>query len=183
MYQIKRQDFERLKTEPATLHLEVALTEFQGAEEKDLVLQKGAFSVPELGICTLTSGIFGQFSCRRPLHAPGLMATFDPSISGQVPTEDEDQKPEDKVTHAWLPPASSDGPEPGLSPVTEYQISFARRRWFSNPSTSGTTFRRVYLYPGAVVKIAKPVEKRRARVKVEMTDVRLLDLTNYDRWN
>jgi hypothetical protein len=182
-YQMKRQDFEKVKTEPATLHLEVALTEYQGTEEKDLVLQKGEFSVPELGICSLSAGIFAQFSCRRPLRAPGLMATFDPAMSVQVPAEDADQKPEDRVTHAWLPPSSSDGPEPGLSPVAEYSINFERRRWFSYQTPSGSKFRRVYLYPGAVVKIAKPAEKRRARVKVEMTDVRLLDLTNYDRWN
>jgi hypothetical protein len=179
-FALKRGDYERVKTATAQLHVELALAEYQETEVRDLIVREGEFSEPELGICRLTDKSPSQILCRRPFRSPGLMATFDPGESKCRAEEDEDQVPEDRVSHWWQAPTADDGPEPALNPVVEYAISPASRTWLL--SSDGQTRRKrrvVFLCPGAKIRIAKPEAKRYARVKLEMRGVRLADLANF----
>jgi hypothetical protein len=155
----------------------MALAEYQESEGRELVLQEGQFTEPELGICQLKRA-YPQIDCRRPFRQPALMATFDPAESKCAADETEETKeqtPEDKISHAWFPPQSGNGPELGLNPVQDYPVTFVSRTWFSGVGP-GRKPRMVHLCPGAKVRLAKPEWKRNARVKVEIPDVRVLDL-------
>lgn len=85
------------------------------------------------------------------------------------------------MTHAWFPP-NDDSPEPGLNPVAAYQIFFGNRSWPFVPQAdgSGSKVPIVRLCPGAIIRVAKPVEIRRARYEVEVPGVRLVDLARSD---
>jgi hypothetical protein len=174
---VKREDYEKIKTEKVRIHLELALTEFQESEVRDLVLQEGEFRDPKLGICRLNDKVASQLDCRRPFRSPGLMATFDPGKANCVVETEDDQVPDDQVSHVWLGAQDDDSTEPGLNPVTDYTLGFGTRNWMF-PSGDRVKIRPkvAHLCPGASVKLAKPEEKRHARVKLEISDVRLADL-------
>jgi len=176
-YQLKRDDYEKLKAETVQLHVELALKEYQETQAREIVLPEGPFSEPELGICERSDKSPSQIDCRRPFRYPGLMASFNPAQSSCRGEEDEDQQPEDKVSHVWYPPTTEDSPEPGLNPIVEYPIAFGPKTWLaSNFEKTKRKQRVVFLCPGAKVKIAKPEATRYARVKVEIGTTHLEDL-------
>ncbi|HEV1996228.1 MAG TPA: hypothetical protein VGR03_17980 [Candidatus Acidoferrum sp.] len=181
LYDVKRKAYERVKKENARLHIELALTEYQAGEVRELVLKDGEFSEPQLGICSLNEKLSWQIDCRRPFQTPGLMATFDPSAAKCGADEDTEDLPEDRVSHAWFAPHSDNSPDAGFNPVDKYQITLGSRRPFY---TSGEKrkFKAVHLCTGARVNLAEPQEKRHVRVKLDMDNVRLQDLleTGFD---
>jgi len=181
IYDAKRKAYEKLKKENVRLHIELALTEYQAEETRDLVIKNGEFLDAKLGICSLNERLSWQIDCRRPFRTPGLMATFDPTTAKCAAGEDAEDLPEEAVSHAWFAPHNDDSPDAGLNPVDSYPISFGSRRPFY-PSGEKRKFKAVRLCPGAVVKLAKPAVKRHMRVKLDLDNVRLQDLleTGFD---
>jgi hypothetical protein len=178
LFQINRKDYERMKTQPLRLHIELALTEFEEREARELVLPENKFADGQLGFCRLNERTPSQIDCRRPFQYPSLMASFDPGTAKCQAEENEDQIPEDKVTHVWFGPSSDDSFSSLLNPVLDYPISFGSRTWV--PATNGAAGRKqkvTHLCPGAKVRLAKPEEKRRLRLKLAMDAVRLQDLS------
>ncbi len=181
IYDAKRKAYEKLKKENVRLHIELALTEYQAEETRDLVIKDGEFLDAKLGICSLNERFSWQIDCRRAFRTPGLMATFDPTRAKCAADEDAEDLPEETVSHAWFAPHNDDSPDAGLNPVESYAISFGSRRQFY-PTGEKRKFKALRLCPGAVVKLAKPAVKRHVRVKLDLDDVRLQDLleTGFD---
>jgi hypothetical protein len=176
-YELKRDDYEKIKTATVQLHVELALKEYQETQAREITLPVGRFSEPDLGICQMSDKSFSQIDCRRTFRYPALMASFDPSGSNCRAEENEDQVPDDKVSHVWYPPTTDDGPEPGLNPVVEYPIRFGPKTWLLSSFQRSKRKQRVaFLCPGAKVRIAKPQATTYARVKVEIEAIHLEDL-------
>ncbi len=173
-YEVKRRDFERLKTRVLPLRLEVALTEYQEQDAKELVLQEGKFPAGGLGTCQLVPDSLFQLECFRPFHEPGVIATFNPQEANCSADETETSLAEDEVSHAWLAPTGEDSFDPGVNPVAKYSISFRPR--LSEEEGLGRKTYQVRLCPGAKLNFAKPHSLRTVRVKLDMTALRLLDL-------
>jgi hypothetical protein len=173
-FTVKRSDFESIKTQPLRLQLELALTEFQEADTSDLTLQDGEFPEERLGICHLGERYhLSMIDCQRPFEAPGLMATFDPATANCEVPKDEVQFFQDRISHAWFDYSSSGR----LNPVDDYQIYFGSGEWvWGSEETTPRIAKRVYLCPGAKVRLARPEEKKHFRIKLEMDGVRLEDL-------
>jgi hypothetical protein len=177
LYEIKRKEYEGLSRQAVQLHLELAVTEYQETEAREIVLSEGEFVDSQLGICHLNERISSQIDCRRPFHRPGLMASFDGAPAKcQIP-EDEKQITNGTVSHAWFAPAGDDALEPGLNPVADYPIVLGSRVWLlSAEATRPEKGKAVHLCAGDRVRIAKPEETRRARVRLDIDGVRLSDL-------
>jgi len=174
-YAVERKAYEKAKKENALLHIELALTEYQAGEVRELVLKDGEFSEAQLGTCSLNEKIPSQIECRRPFQTPGLMATFDPAAAKCEMDGDAEEVLEDRVSHAWFAPHNDESPDVGLNPVDNYQITLGSRRLIYS-SGEKRKFKAVHLCPGAVVKLAEPRERRHMRVKLDMESVILQDL-------
>ena len=176
-YQIDRKMFDQIKAQTGTLHIEFALTEYQAEDARDLLVRRGEFADPLLGLCAFSPRNPALIMCRRPFHTPGLIATFDPSqVSCPVPADDN-AIPEDKISHAWYPPSNEDSAGPGLNPVETYPLTFGSRQmvFTSDKRQKQIT---VYLCPGAKVTLAKPHVARHVRIKVDLNNITLPDLIN-----
>jgi hypothetical protein len=175
-FTVKRSDFESIKTQPLRLQLELALTEFQEADPRDLTLKDGGFPEERLGICHLDERNSSTIDCLRPFEAPGLMATFDPATANCEVPKDEKQLFQDRISHAWFAPHNNSSA--WLNPVDNYQIYFGSGEWaWPSDETTARIVKRVYLCPGAKVRLARPEEKKHFRVKLKMDGVRLEDLS------
>jgi hypothetical protein len=178
-FQIRRKEFEERKTLPLHLNIELAITEFEAREPRELVLPESEFTDVQLGICRLNESIPSAIQCRRLFSYPGLMASFDPTTSNCEPDLTADQLPEDRVTHAWYAPHDDDSPSAGLNPVITYSVDLGSRRWVSSPD-GRRKLKVAHLCSGAKVLLAKPYEMRHSRLKLEMENVRFQDLAVTD---
>jgi hypothetical protein len=178
-YQMKRWEFEARKTKPVRLHLELALTEYQETEPRDLILQEGKFSDPQLGFCHLDDRNPSWITCIRPFQALGLMASFDPSKASCETPEDDQYVPDDRVSHTrFSPHYNEDSSSTLLNPVVEYPIVFGTRfSWLPTDNGAKRKVKRVYLCPGAKLQLAKPKEIGHVRVRFDLEGVRLESLT------
>ena len=177
-YAIDRKKFDPIKTQTGTLHIELALTEYQAEDARDIILANGRFADPTLGLCTLLPWSPSQIQCRRPFHAPGLIATFDPSQASCQASADDTAIPEDKISHAWYPPSNEDSSGPGLNPVETYPLAFGSGQVVFTPDKRPKRMT-VYLCPGAKVTLAKPHALRSGTVKVDLNNITLQDLVNF----
>ena len=177
-YQIDRKMFDRIKAQTGTLQIELALTEYQAENAKDLVLRSGEFADPSLGLCAFAPRNPSLIMCRRPFHIPGLIATFDPSQASCPTPTDDNAIPEDKISHAWYPPSNEDSAGPGLNPVETYPVTFGSRQMVFTPDKRSKQIT-VYLCPGSKVTLAKPHAVRSGRVKVDLNNITLQDLVNF----
>jgi len=178
LYELKRKDFEKFKTNTVRLRLELALAEYQPLDERQMLLGHGKFRDAALGICQLDRLNRSAIECVRPFLPPGVMAAFNPSDANCAIAENDQEIPDLNLSHAWLPP-TDDSFDPGIDPVAEYSISFSSNTLRSYlPQDNSPRKRNVLsLCPGAAISIAKPAERRKARVKFEIDGVRLLDFT------
>jgi hypothetical protein len=88
-YDMGRKEYEKLKTKPVNLHIELGLSEYQEADARILGLPAGRFIDEALGICRVDSALYSSLECLKPFHAPGLMATFDAQkfpCTGEAPS-------------------------------------------------------------------------------------------------
>ena len=105
------------------------------------------------------------------------MASFDPSSAHCETPEDDRYVPDTNVSHSWfLPHYDEDSSSALLSPVVEYSIAFGSRSWWS--PRSRPEVKRVYLCPGARIKLAKPIELGHLRVALDLDGVYLEHLLN-----
>lgn len=116
-FQMKRKDYEKIKSENTELHVEMALTEYQENEARELVLKDGEFEDVKLGICRLNDKDSSQVNCRRPFQYPALIASFDPAKTNCHEQLEAGQIAEDKVSHVWFAPHDEDSSGAGLNPV------------------------------------------------------------------
>lgn len=179
-YQMKRKEFEPRKTQLARLHLELALTEYQETEPREVTLQEGKFSDPQLGICHLADRNPSMIACLRPFQGLGLMASFDPSKATCEIPEDDQYVPDDRVSHTpFSPNYSENSSATFLNPVVEYPIVFGSRFWsFPTGDSAKRKVKRVYLCAGAKVRLAKPREIGHVRVQFDLDGVPLENLVN-----
>src|SRR5882762_4034622 len=77
-YEVGRKDYEKIKTKPLNLHIELALSEYQEGDARIILVPGGRFDDETLGICRVDPWQSSTIQCLKPFHAPGLMATFDP---------------------------------------------------------------------------------------------------------
>jgi ABC-type transport system involved in multi-copper enzyme maturation permease subunit len=178
LYEVTRKDYERFKTSTVRLRLELALTEYQAIAKRQSLLGQGKFSDAALGVCQLDPLNHSAIKCVRPFRPPGLMADFDPSGANCAMAESDEEVPELDLSHAWLPPIG-DSFVSGINPVTDFSISFLAKtkRSYLPQDTSPRKLRVVHLCPGAAVSLARPLEGRKVRVKLEIDGVRLQDFT------
>jgi len=176
-YEVDRDKYEKEKSVPLHLHIELALSEFQESQVRELVVDTGTFHDEVLGTCRLNPMRDSEIQCLRPLRTPPYMIQVDSQDSVCAAADDNDESPVSYVAHAWHRPNVEDFPDPNLNPIDDYSL------WFSPSSVSyrsgggaKATIRTVRICPGAKLKFATPVFKRQVRIKLDIPNVQLQDL-------
>lgn len=176
-YEVDREEYEKIKTKPLNLHIEMAFSEYKEIDARYLPLSVKEFFDGTLGTCRINPMFSAQIQCLKPIREPGFMATFDPQKSVCPAGEDEDGIRADTVSHSWREPNDNSMPAPGLTPVDDYSISFDPVSVLLNVnSETQKKIKVAHLCPGAEIKLAKPEFKRQFRIKLDMSNVRLEDV-------
>jgi hypothetical protein len=180
-FSMKGKDYEKLKSQTLRLYVELALTEYQETQRREIVLEGGKFSDKDLGTCNLNDKVASQVDCHKPFHQPGLMASFQPSQAKCESPEDDNWALQDEVSHVWNASQSDDSFDPGLNPVVAYSLRFLLKpAFFFKEGKSGVRSRAAHLCVGAKLLLGKPEEKRHVRVTIESDQLRLPDLLRPD---
>src|SRR6266436_5457320 len=182
-YQVKRKEYEKVKAKLQNLHIQLALSEYQEADARTLVLPATIFRDNDLGICRLSMRGYQVLECRKPFHSPAYMGRFDAPQSpcGSVRRFPNNSPTNLDVAYAWAGPTIEVFPDPGLNPIVDYQVSFNPVPRIPDPhSTLPIEYSAVYLCPGAELRLARPVFKRRFRIQLELPAVHLQDLVDRD---
>jgi len=174
-YEMKRQDYERLKNSTVRIQIELALSQYVEDQPRELILSSGSFSDEKLGTCRINPLNASDLECLRPFSSPGFIASVD---SQQSPCGSDDDFAKANIQHSWSYPNQRDFTEPGISPITDYAIYFRSRvQLASTDKYSERATRPVRLCSGTKVRIADPRLKQRFRVKLEIPNVPLADIT------
>jgi hypothetical protein len=182
-YQVKRKEYEKVKAKLQNLHIQLALSEYQEADARTLVLPATIFRDNDLGICRLSMRGYQFLECRKPFHSPAYMGRFDAPHSpcGSVRRFPNDSPTNLDAAYAWSGPTDEVFPDPGLNPIVDYQVSFSPVSRIPDPhSTSPIEYSAVSLCSGAEVRLTRPVFKRRFRIHLELPAARLQDLVSRD---
>jgi hypothetical protein len=177
-YEVNRKEYEKVKTVPMNIHLELALSEYQETDARFLTIPGDKFVDPTLGICRLSPRLSEWLECLSTFNEPGFMATLDPQRSPCPKDEKNGTVSEEAVSHAWQFQNSFDFPYfAGYSPVVDYTIWFRSASLLSDLEKKaplrGTS---VVLCPGTQIRLSKPLLKRKVRIKLDLNNVRLQDL-------
>jgi len=178
-YEIKRKEYERVKTKALNLHIQLALSEFEEVGSRTVVLPATTFRDGDLGICRLITTGHQVLECQRPFQYPGYIGRFDaPSFPcGSVRRSSNSSPVNLDVAYAWAPVTDETFPDPGLNPIVEYGVIFnPLQRIPDLESPSPVEYSMATLCPGAEIHLAHPALKRRFRIQLELPAVRLQDL-------
>jgi len=180
LYEVDRDKYEKVQTVPLHLRLELALSEYQESDVRELVVGPGIFRDEVLGTCHLNPSA-SEIECLKPFHRPAYLISFDSQNSVCAAGREDEESPVNYVARAWNRPLTEEFPAPGLNPITAYSV------WFSPSSISyrsgsgaKASLRSVRVCPGAKLKFTNPGFKREVRVKLDIPNVRLQDLVEAD---
>ena len=177
-YDVKRKDYETIAAKPLNLHIQLALSEYQEAAPRTLLLPSGTFQDTQLGICRLTTFVRSQvLECLKPFRSPAYIGRFDAPNSpcGSVRRSANNLPVNLRVAYAWAGPDRELLPTPGLNPVVDYQMFFGP----INPASFLAERSETVLCPGAELRLAHPLFKRHFRIQLELPAVRLQDLVEH----
>jgi hypothetical protein len=178
-YELKRKEYEEAKVKALNMHIQLALSEYQEVDSRTLILPATAFRDSDLGICRLMTIGYQVLECRKPFHSPAYMGYFDAPNSpcGSVGRFPNDSPMNLDVAYGFASPTDETFPDPGLNPIAEYQVNFSA---ISPIPDGGNSSRADYsvatLCPGAKIRLGHPLFKRRFRIPLELSDVRIQDL-------
>jgi hypothetical protein len=178
-YDMGRKEYEKLKTKPVNLHIELGLSEYQEADARTRSIPAGKFVDEMLGICRVDAWRYYSLECLRPFHAPGLMATFEAQKFPCTGEEPSGSIQADVVSHAWQLSSHDGFPEPHYTPISDYSL------WFRPPSLlsdldnkSQLKIKSVILCPGSEIRLARPELKRQVRLELDVPNARLEDFVD-----
>jgi hypothetical protein len=180
-YEVARKEYEKIKTKPLNLHIQMALSEYQEGDARILLVPAGRFVDETLGICRVDPWQSSSIQCLKPFHAPGLMATFDPKEFPCHGDEHSHTIQEDAVSHAWEFPNHYSFPDANYTPIADYSIWFRPISLLADLEAKpqqGT--KSLILCPGSEIKVARPELKRQLRIQLDLPNVRLQDLVGSD---
>jgi hypothetical protein len=176
-YAVDRKEYEKIRSQPLHLHIELAFSEYQEADARSLQIPAGSFAAGTLGTCRVSS--FGyEFQCFNPLRTPSYIARFDPETVScpVIPSERNSQA--GPVSYAWSYSDAGDYTfDPELSPIVADTLRFSPVSL--NPVSAGDeapSRRSLRLCPGAEIRLSRPMLKRKFRVQIDLPNTRLEDL-------
>ena len=176
-YIVNRKEYEKVKSVPMNIHLELALSEYQESDARILIVPAQEFRDRTLGICRIGPPRSELLECVTTFHEPGFIAAVDPRDFPCPKDENDEALLVDAISHAWKSQDSYSFLDSGFSPIVNYSIWFRSASLFDDFEKRMTLRRHSALVcPGMEIRLAQPVLKRQQRIKLEMSNVRLQEI-------
>ena len=176
-YDVSRKEYEKVKTVPLNIHLELALSVYQEADTHILKVPGEQFVDPTLGICRVSPIRSEWMECLNAFREPGFIATVDMRNSPCPKEEETGESSVETVSHAWRFQNSGNFPFYGYSPIVDSTIYFRSASLADDPErTKKPKIATALFCPGTDIRLSKPVLTRKWRIKLEIPNVRLQDL-------
>jgi hypothetical protein len=179
-YDVERKNYEKVRDQLLDLRVELALSEYRLTASRAFRVSSLNFSDLALGDCRVFS--FGPpqdmtlTRCLYPLDSPSFVARFDPENSSCTQDEDERFAQMDQVAYAEQAGSEVHFPDPGLSPISDYTLSFRQVAPASSSREKRQKVREVRLCPGTELLLFRPVLMRKFRIQLDLPHSRLQDL-------
>jgi len=176
-YEVNRKEYEKVKSVPMNIHLELALSEYEEGDARLLRIPAQDFRDTTLGICRIGPPRSKLLECLTTFHEPGFMATADPRDFPCPKDENDEALSGDAISYAWKSQDSYSFLESGFSPLVNYSIWFKSASLFADfERKTAVRLHSSLVCPGTEIRLAEPVLKRQQRIKLEMSNVRLQDI-------
>ena len=172
-YEMGRKEYQKIKTEPLDLHIELGLSEYQEVDARILPIFGSKFVDDVLGVCRVIAGPYSSIECLKPFQAPAFMATFDPQKSPCTVDERSGFIQEDVVSHAWGYTNYYGFPAPHYSPVADYSMWFKTVSLLIDGDSKPQRNKTLIFCAGSEIRLARPELKRQVRIQLDVPNVRL----------
>jgi hypothetical protein len=175
-YGLKHQEYEKTKSKPLNLHVQLLLSEYEEVEVRALQVLPGIFHDSYLGFCRVSPTYAAVIECLRPFRDPTYTARFDEAISPCLSAEQRSKNtpPGWGPAYASVALSETSAPSAALNPVVIYQLYF---NFVAVPHSADGTPERNYetvaLCPGAEIQIMRPKFQRKVRVQIDLPQRRL----------
>lgn len=159
---LKKPIFEQMKPGPVTLRIQVALSAYRDANQRQFVVPQGEFLLSALGFCSAKLSFTRELRCRAPLRAPSsLLITSDLSETTCSAFGKESKATTRDIARYWH--QSDAGPaEFGISPITTLNIYLSAQHETPGATISG-------ICPGTPLTISSPEFSRAVRMELEFS--------------
>jgi hypothetical protein len=177
-YTVKRKEYEKIKSQPLNLRVQLLLSEYKETNVRTLILPTGVFRDAQFGLCRVNPLSPGAIECLEPFRTPSYIARFDEAHSPCASSRENAESAPSDVGPAYASGTLTEEPSSAaLNPLVEYQLYFN----FASVPAVGLgypegTYRPVTLCPGAEVQITRPAFQRKVRVQIDLPHQRLEDL-------
>jgi hypothetical protein len=176
-YEVSRKEYEKVKSVPLNIHLELALSEYQETDPRILKVSGEEFVDPTLGICRIGPIRSEWLECLNAFRESGFIATVDMRNSPCPKEENTGETSAEAISHARQFQNSDAFPFYGFSPIVNSTIFFRNASLADDPErTRKQKIPTALFCPGTDIRLSKPVPTRKWRIKLEIPNVRLEDL-------
>jgi len=156
---VRRADYERLKSSPLTLHLDLALTQARPAWSRQFALPEGKFMIPGFASCSAMENQPGgqvlQLICHFPLRPPVLtiITAVQTRYPGPFAPGPQGNPPETQITSNSWGDFDTESATLGISPIEE--MSFFYNNSYTNYENGKPEQRSWYVWPGTPLTVTQ----------------------------
>jgi hypothetical protein len=171
-FYIKREVFDQIKSSPVQAKLLLAFALYHDSNQRQFVVPRGEFSLPQLGFCRAGSARWnsvGTLSCRVPLRSPQfLLITSEVAASTCPLSKNVPPANPGELARGALQNHDGGAADAGISPVHELTIYLSEWNSPNSRITPG-------ICPGTPLTLSDPEEISRSRVELQFDNLPLAD--------
>jgi len=172
-FEVKHPLFDKLKSFPVSLRLLLALTTYHDKNQREFVVPKGKFSLPDVGICSADQrGYWYSIRCQAPLRTPKFLLITSEMAASTCLSKKEIAPIPGLLSHGSVRGGDSDPAEMGISPIHQVDI------YLSGWDVPGTHIQNPGICPGTPLTLSNPQAIGHSRVELQFDN---LSLTDYQK--
>ena len=171
-FYLKREVFEQMKSSPVHAQLVLAFALYHDRNQRPLVVPRGEFSLPELGLCFAGSTRWnspGNLNCRVPLRSPQfLLITSEVAASTCPLSKNVPPALPGELARGSVRNRDGGAADPGISPVHLLNVYLSEWNSPNSRITPG-------ICPGTPLTLSNPQEVSRSRIELQFDNLSLAD--------
>jgi hypothetical protein len=155
-FEVKKQFFDKVKSGPVKVRVSLALIALRRDDPKQVTAERGNFSIPAGGMCSISLVRWTSLECRFPVRSPSFMVETNSSAT-TCPPSAEEPPVAGKTQRAW----EAEGDDGPISPVITKELylrAASEDRWTSAQVCPGTPL---------VFSTLTPVQKFRVEIEAQ----------------
>lgn len=168
-FDLKQNDFDRLKSAPVTAHLLLAFTLYHNRNEREFTVPSGEFAFPDVGLCFSETQYWNRVRCRVPLRKSTSLLITSETAASTCPILRPYTPPIPGVFAHGTVWGDSEPAEMGISPVHEVDIYLAD--WDQSDSNAANPG----ICPGTPLILSNPEMVGRSRIELDFENLKLAE--------